>query len=177
MKDQGTLINCPTCNAQMSSLASACPSCAAPNTWIHPEIKRLKQLIDSTDFDVENSWKYPLDRMSIAGHIDLDKVEQEAPTSGRTWAVTVIAVAIGAALYFWLAKSFYFMGPLWLAIYSGIAGVGAWYCARTLDKAEFQSRIVRNEAPVFKITIVDGRPAWTSNDDAYWKDVRQKLGL
>lgn len=43
------LMTCPSCAKEISTDADACPSCGAPNTWVHPTLKAIIDHIEVLD--------------------------------------------------------------------------------------------------------------------------------
>lgn len=96
------LIECKACKKPLACLAVACPSCGAPNDWVHPDLARFRTGKDATG--ISKPFTFTTTKTTIAG-----QTKAKAPL----WA-WFIAVAM------WMASAFAFVtaGFFWMMAWS-----------------------------------------------------------
>lgn len=159
------LIDCPACGKKIAGTAQVCPGCGAPNTWKHPEVLRIWSQIESGEFETARQWRYNSDRTAIWGY-----TEGRLSEASRT--MVWVAGAVGFLVFLLqFAISPSSVGVAWLLIYPGAFAYGmAWYRG-------IEDKINPSLQESFKITIADGVAVWQSNNDQFWKPLRDKLQL
>lgn len=154
------LIACSACNRMIALTANACPGCGAANTWVHPEIKRF---IDSCNsFTNTPPFQYSHQAFGLQGmaevkrgvHASLD-YGIKAGAAGFLCCVAGIFTPAVLSLLLWM------IGPLLLLGGMVIIAVVMFQTDRSTDY------VLR-----FSIDFSQSPPTWTSDDDAYWQEVR-----
>lgn len=104
------LTKCGACGKEISCLADRCPSCGAPNDWVHPKIQHF---IDSTDdkFEVSKEYDYEYNKLRLTGY-----TEKKTPL----W-VYGVAVLLSVPFFFFLGHRFlycfdYIFRSTWLGV-------------------------------------------------------------
>lgn len=83
------LIKCNTCGQAIASLAQSCPSCGAPNDWLHPDVVHFLSVKDATG--ISKKFFYTHTKTTIAG-------QTEASSPVWAWVIAAVICAIGGVL-------------------------------------------------------------------------------
>jgi len=140
-EDNPHLTACPACGRSIAKEAATCPSCGAPNKWVHPEIVRFFNVIRT--FDFPPSVRFQCEKYVLVG------VDEKAHRNAQGIAD--------------LANSFFVIAPLNVGGLLTLAGAHTGKIAL--------NEWARKKVKAFRIDFAHNPPAWWSTDNAYWWDV------
>lgn len=156
------LMRCNACGQEMARAAAACPKCGAPNNWVHPEIERFLNSIGQFDhmppFDV--NW----DRFILRGTAEVKRgAHALGDFGGKAMAVGLLSMLLGAFLPGTLGILVpWIIGPL------GLFGGLVLILVSSLGNYKASDFVV-----TFTVDFSQSPPRWQSDDDEFWKDVKQ----
>lgn len=101
------LIECKTCGKAIASLAEACPSCGAPNDWLHPDIAHFLSIKDATG--ISRPFNYTTTKTTVSG---------QTAAKPPVWAWVIAAMISGIAAFLFMLSGF-----LWAFIVGVFAAV------------------------------------------------------
>jgi len=156
------LMPCNACCEQMAIAAAACPKCGAPNNWLHPEIERFRaslgQFSHMPPFNV--NW----DRFVLRGTAEVKRGAHALGDFGlKAMAVGLLSMLVGAFLPGTLGILVpWIIGPL------GLFGGLVLMLVSSLGNLKDSDFVVS-----FVVDFSQSPPRWQSDDDEFWKDVKQ----
>ncbi|MBL8822292.1 MAG: DUF3784 domain-containing protein [Planctomycetia bacterium] len=152
------LIPCETCQKSMAVTANACPACGAANTWVHPDIVRFNQ--EKHKLQLKAPAQVYTSSTYAFGNATVKRQKQQNIVGG--WSVMVIGIAP-----FLLSYIGFFKNHPDMVLYSLLfipLGIGV------LIYAAFQKDLP--EDVKFEVHLTESPPRWQSNDDEFWKPVK-----
>ena len=165
-----TLTPCRTCQRQIAATAHSCPGCGAPNGWIHPDVDRFLKNLDKIKLPA--SFKHDSTKTGVHGTA---KILTPGPAS--QWfliagGLGILLIVISLALSNYLGvnmrststSTFFSLSNGSTLTFTG--GLILIVLAAALRNAAFQQRW-------FKIDLSMTPPTWESNDDEFWKPIRE----
>ena len=154
------LIACSACNHRIAMTAKACPSCGAANTWVHPEIKRF---IDSCNsFTNTGPFQYSHQAFGLQGLAEVKRgAHAHAEYGIKAVGAGLLCCFAGIFIPGVLGLLLWMIGPLLLL---GGMVIFAIVMLQTDRGTDYFLK--------FSIDFSQSPPTWTSDDDAYWQEVR-----
>jgi hypothetical protein len=160
MASYNKMIDCSACGKQISVEAATCPSCGAPNKWVHPSIERFLRQKDTTG--TSKPFTFASDRLRVYG-----ETKKAMP-----WFISIPAFLILLALIG--VDSFLRYYQEWA---SGIAPGGYWTRLLVIGVITLVGQQVLSyffaKQKTFRMDFETD--VWTSNDDEFWKPVKDIL--
>lgn len=99
------LIRCEACSREISTLAAQCPGCGAPNTWIHPDIRKF---IDAKDkINTVAKFEFQYNKVEIWG---------TSVSTVKWWFWVVTGILVFAGFVFGVVPGLIFVGIAWYII-------------------------------------------------------------
>ena len=171
------LTNCKACGNEIAKTANACPKCGAVNEWSDPRRDDLVKHLQGSDHNVHAApWKFYGDRFSVWGETEMKFMSFEA------LRYALIAFVVGLLLNLFksnlpmvvagdgiigqsLSLLFLFVQiiPYPIAIFF----FGKWV---------YHSLITSNASDImqksFRVDYSADVPIWQSNDDEFWKPIK-----
>lgn len=86
-----TVVACGTCSKEISTMASACPNCGAPNNWVHPKLQFFYDHKDMTGMPVKFEFTYT--KTTLAGYT-------EPKFSWWMWLIVIFCAVPGLSFGF-----------------------------------------------------------------------------
>ncbi len=148
-----SLVPCRTCGREISIEAATCPSCGAPNKWIHPKIEHFLTVKDSTG--VTQPFTFNYEKLKISG-----KTEKKVPR----W-ILWISILLFLLLFIPIAL----LGTVGLAF--GPIGLVAAVVVALVFRFIVQAVFAKNKT--FSMDFQSN--SWISNDDEFWRPVKALL--
>jgi hypothetical protein len=145
-----SLTPCRSCNHEISVDAAACPSCGAPNKWIHPKIESFLKIKDQTG--VVQPFTFEYEKLKISG-----KTEKKLPR----WILW-----ISISLFLCALIPIALLGTVGLA-FGPIAIVPVFIIA-LIFRFILNAFFAKNKTFVMDFQ----NNTWTSNDDQFWHPVK-----
>jgi hypothetical protein len=149
------LTDCKACATRISILADKCPSCGAPNDWIHPDIKRLLEVRS----EIGTAEKFKL---------EWNNIEAWGKTRKKTSRlVSFLALLIFLGIYLplgFLGTIGKGLGPINIFLVIGLALL----MVVLLDPLFGKNKVFHANLQA---------RSWTSSDDSFWQPVRSVLGF
>jgi hypothetical protein len=145
------LITCDVCGHHIAVDAKTCPRCGTKNDWVHPEIKRF--LNAASQFNEMPAFQY-----TVKGGTRLEgiaEVQRGAHAMGRNG---MVATVIGLLLVFVIP-------PLGLVL--AMVGFGMIIIS-SLSATRREDYFVE-----FSVDFRTPKPTWASNDDKFWKPIKE----
>lgn len=147
------LVPCRSCNRDLSIEAVTCPSCGAPNKWIHPKIENFLREKDNTG--VTEPFTFNYEKLRISG-----QTEKRVPR-WILWA--------GIVFFLLLFIPIALLGTVGLAF--GPIGFVTAIVLALIFKFSLHAAFANN-----KTFLMDFESdAWQSNDDVFWSPVKKLL--
>lgn len=148
-----SLSPCRSCNHKISIEAASCPSCGAPNKWIHPRIEHFLTIKDSTG--VTEPFTFVYEKLKISG-----KTEKTIPRRILWLSIILfLCVLIPVGL----------LGTVGLAL--GPIGILPVFIVAIVLRFALQAIFAKNKT----FTMDFQNHTWTSNDDDFWNPVKTIL--
>lgn len=151
---------CEDCGEEISWNSKSCPKCGAPNNLVHPMVKLVIHE-NSANQDIE---------FEVSGATITGKKKVVSRASVFKWSLSSVIFLIGHYLYYQMAllkmAAHYggqagFNPPIREAIYAVVIFFIIFaYLAKKLK--------------IFKIDFSKMPPHWESNDDEFWKNIKEK---
>lgn len=141
------LTACTACEHRIAKKAATCPSCGAPNEWVHGQIVRFFR--SAEQFRFAQSIRLSAEKFVLTG------VDDKAGSGERALAN--------------LANSFSVRVPFsahGLVTMIGVQGGQAW-----------ANEWAKKKVKAFRVDFSTSPPGWSSTDDSYWFDVMEFFGL
>jgi len=156
------LISCKACQKQIARTAPACPQCGAPNDWTHSEVQRF--LASAQSFELPTQWFYFTSHEAVWGNAMAEPTEK-----GGAKVVSTGMTLFGVGLLLM------FFGPIGWSIGGLLITVGLFLAvAGSLFMKSSDIEITQTE---FRVDFSGPSPHWQSNDDEFWKDVKDFFRL
>lgn len=156
------LMPCNACGQQIAMTAAACPKCGAPNNWLHPEIERFRASLGQ--FGHMPPFNVNWDRSVLRGTAEVKRGAHALGDFGwKAMAVGLLSMLLGAFLPGTLGVLVpWVIGPL------GLFGGLVLMLVSTLGNTKTSDFVVS-----FVVDFSHSPPRWQSDDDEFWKDVKQ----
>ncbi len=153
------LIVCNTCQRQIAATANACPGCGAANRWVHPEIERFN--VQAGKLETKSPFKYDHTNTWIRGYATVKRQKPQAIVGG--WCLIILGVV---PFGLWCLGLLQRHPEAALASLAFIPlGIGL------LIAAGFMKDLP--EDVKFQVDLATTPPTWQSNDDEFWKPVKE----
>jgi DNA-directed RNA polymerase subunit M/transcription elongation factor TFIIS len=143
------LITCPACGQKIAPAAKSCPSCGNPNTYVHPEIQRF---LDSAQ-TFRQAFDYKVEGFVLSGWAVVERGANKTLSHG---------------IKLCLASCFLCLIPFLLPIAGLLLLVGICMVLSTF----FSTTKVSDYVSRFTIDFNQTPPAWHSDEDVFWKEVK-----
>jgi len=166
------LIQCEDCGKQISRNSKTCLGCGAPNNWIHPVIANF--LINSKSIKTDGEFKFVHTGTSLNGWTTSITLSQ---------AVLLISfLAFGSASVAAMSEVIgIFNMPQFLQIplmLSELFGVKLGIiCALVGGVIMMFGDIAITQGKIFSIDFSTSPPVWKSNDEEFWRPLKQALKI
>ena len=155
-----TLITCSACGHSIAKTAAACPRCGARNEWVHPELQRF--LNSARSVELGASWQWAHNQTAVWGTASPD-VEERGGAKGISVGMTLFGVGV----------LLLFLGPIGWAIAGLLIPIGLFLALAGSLLCKRSDYVVK--IPTFRVDFAGPSPRWESNDDEFWKPLRQLL--
>jgi hypothetical protein len=166
------LIKCEDCGKQISRNSKTCLGCGAPNNWIHPVIANF--IINSKSIKTNAEFRYEHTGTSLNGctaSITLSQVAFLLSALGfGSYALAEFSAGIGI-----LNVPQFLLVPLLLAEAIGVK-VGI-ICAIVGSVTRLIGDAIITQGKVFSVDFSTNPPVWKSNDETFWKPLKQVLKI
>jgi hypothetical protein len=157
------MIACPACGRTIARTADACPGCGAKNEWVHPEIRRFVGSLPriKTADRFQCFWA----QSRVWGHAVLSTQESKV----RGFGLALIGVGAAVAV---LSGCLGSIGGLIF-----LAGIGACLVGLVMVVIHAVSDDQVFRTVKFELDFGSSPPQWTSNDEKFWRPVRDFFGV
>jgi GYF domain 2 len=155
-----TTVPCAACQHLIATTASTCPQCGAPNTWVHPEIKRFRDNCNTVS--APQSFEFVSTSTILRGYTQVKvTTETSMEKAIKVGTISVISIMLGA------------LTPL-SGLIVPIASIVLFFSFEamliaSLDKTPLPPPIT---LPEFTLDFSQTPPRWSSNDEEFWKGVK-----
>jgi len=140
----------------MATTADSCPNCGARNTWLHPEIERFRKGFEQIKDRPE--CKVHWDRVSMWGQADVERgVSRLTVFSLSCLVLGLFQVVLVGGYWSLLGGVLLFVGFVTLLV-------------RVLFPPKKLPTFV-----TFRVDFSTSPPEWTSNDEEYWRPIKDYI--
>lgn len=157
MDNNSVLINCNSCNKEISCMTDRCPSCGHPNDWAHPLIKKFDTVSDN-DFNIEFNYSYG--RNWVKG------------TTGDLEEDLAAKMTVSDVVF---SSGGFFMGLMLFLLLLSDTGVAVFFIILFIAwviYSYFNNSKNRN-AHKFYVEFNGNNLTWKSDDDHFWQPVKR----
>lgn len=153
---EGDLIPCGMCGATIAKTANACPTCGAPNRWIHPQVERFIE--NAQQFRTPAEFQYQCDRETVSGRAMVQRGSFHL--GSKLLIAGILLTAIGGATR---------LGPIAIGIGGPMALIGLVMSAvGAMSPMKESDTVVR-----FSIDFSGPTHVWRSTDDEFFGAIKR----